>query len=31
MKFAQVIVDVAYPVDRPFDYLIPEEWEELID
>ena len=32
MKFAQVIVDVsAYPVDRPFDYLIPAEWEELID
>lgn len=32
MKFAQVIVDVsAYPVDRPFDYLIPKEWEELID
>ncbi|MGN7478652.1 primosomal protein N' [Solibacillus silvestris] len=32
MKFAQVIVDVsAYPVDRPFDYLIPEDWEELID
>ncbi|MEK4629603.1 MAG: primosomal protein N' [Solibacillus sp.] len=29
---AQVIVDVsAYPVDRPFDYLIPEQWEELID
>lgn len=32
MKFAQVIVDVsAYPVDRPFDYIIPEDWEELID
>lgn len=32
MRFAQVIVDVsAYPVDRPFDYLIPEDWEELID
>lgn len=32
MKFAQVIVDVsAYPVDRPFDYAIPTEWEELID
>ncbi len=29
---AQVIVDVsAYPVDRPFDYLVPEQWEELID
>lgn len=29
---AQVIVDVsAYPVDRPFDYLIPKDWEELID
>ena len=32
MKIAQVIVDVsAYPVDRPFDYLIPEDWEDLID
>ncbi|MCH7320881.1 primosomal protein N' [Solibacillus sp. MA9] len=32
MKFAQVIVDVsAYPVDRPFDYVITTEWEELID
>lgn len=32
MMIAQVIVDVsAYPVDRPFDYLIPEQWEELID
>ena len=32
MRFAQVIVDVsAYPVDRPFDYLIPEDWEELVD
>lgn len=32
MKFAQVIVDVsAYPVDRPFDYIITPEWEELID
>ena len=32
MIIAQVIVDVsAYPVDRPFDYLIPKDWEELID
>lgn len=32
MMIAKVIVDVAaYPVDRPFDYLIPEQWEELID
>lgn len=29
---AQVIVDVAaYPVDRPFDYLVPEEWHALIE
>ncbi len=29
---AQVIVDVAaYPVDRPFDYLVPEEWHSLIE
>lgn len=32
MMIAQVIVDVsAYPIDRPFDYLIPKDWEELID
>ncbi|MED3762504.1 primosomal protein N' [Ureibacillus terrenus] len=32
MKIAEVIVDVsAYPVDRPFDYLIPDEMEELIE
>lgn len=29
---AQVIVDVAaYPVDRPFDYLVPQEWHTLIE
>ncbi len=29
---ARVIVDVAaYPVDRPFDYLVPEEWHALIE
>ena len=29
---AQVIVDVAaYPVDRPFDYLVPDEWHSLIE
>lgn len=29
---AQVIVDVAaYPVDRPFDYLVPEDWHTLIE
>ncbi|WP_096550618.1 primosomal protein N' [Ureibacillus thermosphaericus] len=29
---AEVIVDVsAYPVDRPFDYFIPEQVEELIE
>ena len=32
MKVAQVIVDVAaYPVDRPFDYLVPEDWHNLIE
>ena len=32
MMIAKVIVDVAaYPVDRPFDYVIPQQWEELID
>lgn len=29
---AKVIVDVAaYPVDRPFDYLVPDEWVALIE
>ncbi len=29
---AEVIVDVAaYPVDRPFDYLVPNEWHSLIE
>lgn len=29
---AKVIVDVAaYPVDRPFDYLVPDEWGDLIE
>ena len=29
---AQIIVDVsAYPVDRPFDYLVPAELEELVE
>lgn len=32
MMIAEVIVDVsAYPVDRPFDYFIPEQVEELIE
>ncbi len=32
MVIAEVIVDVsAYPVDRPFDYVIPDEWSELIE
>ena len=32
MIVAQVIVDVAaYPVDRPFDYVVPEEWQALIE
>lgn len=32
MKVAQVIVDVAaYPVDRPYDYLVPEDWHNLIE
>ncbi|KGR80408.1 primosomal protein N' [Ureibacillus manganicus] len=31
-SIAEVIVDVAaYPVDRPFDYLIPEEMRDLIE
>ncbi|MGG0657882.1 primosomal protein N' [Rummeliibacillus pycnus] len=29
---AQVIVDVsAYPVDRPFDYIVPRELQELVE
>ena len=29
---AQVIVDVAaYPVDRPFDYVVPDEWLAIIE
>ena len=29
--FAKVIVDVAaYPVDRPFDYKIPTEWQAIV-
>ncbi|MEX3621173.1 primosomal protein N' [Viridibacillus arvi] len=29
---AQVIVDVAaYPVDRPFDYAVPDEWQALVE
>ena len=29
---ARVIVDVsAYPVDRPFDYLVPDQWRQVID
>jgi len=32
MIIAKVIVDVAaYPVDRPFDYAVPEEWQVLIE
>lgn len=32
MKIAEVIIDVsAYPVDRPFDYFIPEQFEELVE
>ncbi|MCZ8535589.1 primosomal protein N' [Paenisporosarcina quisquiliarum] len=30
--YAEVIVDVAaYPIDRPFDYLVPEQYRELIE
>ncbi|MGE6487935.1 primosomal protein N' [Paenisporosarcina sp. NPDC076898] len=30
--YAEVIVDVAaYPIDRPFDYLVPEPYLELIE
>ena len=29
---AEVIVDVAaYPIDRPFDYLVPEALESVIE
>ncbi|MFS0574277.1 primosomal protein N' [Sporosarcina sp. 179-K 3D1 HS] len=29
---AEVIVDVAaYPIDRPFDYLVPPNWESVIE
>ena len=29
---AEVIVDVsAYPIDRPFDYLVPESMESVIE
>ena len=29
---AEVIVDVsAYPIDRPFDYLVPETLESVIE
>ncbi|MEO4053577.1 primosomal protein N' [Solibacillus sp. CAU 1738] len=32
IRIAKVIVDVAaYPVDRPFDYLVPDEWHDLIE
>lgn len=32
MHIAEVIVDVsAYPVDRPFDYAIPESFVDIID
>ncbi|GAA3323385.1 hypothetical protein GCM10020331_047050 [Ectobacillus funiculus] len=31
MRIASVIVDVpARQTDRPFDYLIPERWEDLV-
>ncbi|MDM5189574.1 primosomal protein N' [Bacillus sp. DX4.1] len=31
MKFASVIVDVpARQTDRPFDYIIPKKWEDLV-
>ncbi|CAM5187223.1 Primosomal protein N' OS=Ureibacillus acetophenoni OX=614649 GN=priA PE=3 SV=1 [Ureibacillus acetophenoni] len=31
-KIAEIIVDVAaYPVDRPFDYVIPEHMQSLIE
>ena len=29
---AEVIVDVAaYPIDRPFDYIVPETMETIIE
>lgn len=29
---AEVIVDVAaYPIDRPFDYAVPEKWQSIIE
>lgn len=32
IRIAEVIVDVAaYPVDRPFDYLVPEQMQSLIE
>ncbi|WP_342472881.1 primosomal protein N' [Metasolibacillus sp. FSL H7-0170] len=31
-RIAKVIVDVAaYPVDRPFDYIVPADWYDLIE
>lgn len=31
MKFASVIVDVpARQTDRPFDYIIPQKWEDIV-
>ncbi len=31
MKFASVIVDVpARQTDRPFDYIIPNKWEDIV-
>ncbi|MCT6924053.1 primosomal protein N' [Metasolibacillus sp.] len=31
-RIAKVIVDVAaYPVDRPFDYLVPTDWHDLME
>ncbi|MDX1772321.1 MAG: hypothetical protein R3328_12390, partial [Planococcaceae bacterium] len=30
--FAEVIVDVsAYPIDRPFDYAVPQDLQPLIE
>ena len=29
---AEVIVDVAaYPIDRPFDYIVPESFQTIIE
>ena len=29
---AEVIVDVAaYPIDRPFDYIVPDSMESIIE